>query len=40
MRTEETFSSEAGKQSVKLVYALVRDGGDWKVDGITADKGV
>lgn len=40
VRTEETFSSEAGQQSVKLVYALVRQDGDWLVDGITADKGV
>lgn len=40
VRTEETFSSEAGKQSVKLVYALVLDDGVWLVDGITADKGV
>lgn len=40
VRTEETFSSEAGKQTVKLVYALVKDDGVWLVDGITADKGV
>lgn len=40
VRTEETFSTEAGQQTVKLVYSLVKDGGDWKVDGIGADKGV
>ena len=40
VRTEETFSSEAGQQTVKLVYALVKDDGVWLVDGITADKSV
>ena len=33
-------TSRVGQQSVKLVYALVREGGVWLVDGITADKGV
>lgn len=39
VRTRETFTSSTGKQSINLRYALVKDGGDWKVNGITEDKG-
>ena len=39
VRTRETFTSSTGEQSIDLIYSLVKDGGDWKVDGIAANKG-
>ncbi len=40
VRTRETFTSSTGEQSINLVYSLVKDDGDWKVNKIAQDKGV
>lgn len=40
VRTSETFTSSTGKQTIKLIYSLVKDDGAWKVNKIAEDKGV
>ncbi len=40
VRTRETFTSGTGERSINLVYTLVKDDGDWKVDKIARDNGV
>lgn len=40
VRTRETFTSSTGKQSINLIYSLVKDDGDWKINKIAEDKGV
>lgn len=38
VRTRETFTTATGPQSIDLLYSLVKQGGDWKVNGIKRDK--
>lgn len=38
VRTRETFMTATGKQSIDLVYSLVKAGDDWQVNGIARDK--